>query len=57
MVFVWLHTVFAPKIHPEDVKVIGTLKEIGAGYAPTPCPIKFESPLCAVGFSLTVRRF
>ena len=52
-----MHTVFAPKIHPEDVKVIGTLKEIGAGYAPTPCPIKFESPLCAVGFSLTVRRF
>ena len=57
MVFVRLHHVFAPELHPEAVNVIGTLEEMGVGYAPTPCPIKFESPLCAVELSLTVGLF
>ena len=39
------------------VTVIGMLEEIGAGHAPTPCSIKVESPLRAVGLSLTVGLF
>ena len=57
MVFIRLHPVFASQLHPEAVNVIGTQEEMGAGYAPTPCPIKFESPLCAVGLFLTVGLF
>ncbi len=57
MVFVRLHPVFASEVHPEAVNVIGTLEEIGAGHAPTPCSIKFESPPRAVGLSLTVGLF
>jgi hypothetical protein len=57
VVFVRLHHVFASELHPEAVNVIGTLEEMGVGYAPTPCPIKFESPLCAVELSLTVGLF
>ena len=52
-----MHPVFASELHPEVVNVTGTLEEMGAGYAPTPCPIKFEYPLCAVGLSLTVGLF
>ena len=45
----------AYKIHSKAVNVDSTLKEIGAGYAPTSRPIKFEFPLCAVEIFLTVR--
>ncbi len=44
-------------LDPEAVTVIGMLGEIGAGYAPVPCSIKVESPLRAVGLSLTVGLF
>ena len=57
MVFIRLHPVFASEFHPEAVNVIGTLEEIGAEHAPTPVPIKSESPLRAVGLSLTVGLF
>ena len=57
MVFVRLHPVFASELHPEAVNVICTLEEVGAGHAPTSCFIKFESPLRAVGLSLTVGLF